>query len=87
MKQEFKLMPWLVKNFDQNTQKIVDYNVLKYREDQIKKLKKKCATKSEFAEELRKEFQWQFWSKCEWELIIELTEDERILLKPWGGVL
>ena len=85
MKQEFKPMSWLVKNFDCNAQVIKDYDVLKYREDDIKKMKKKCATKEEFAEELRKEFQWQFWSKCEWELIIELTEDERVLLKPWVG--
>lgn len=85
MKQAFKPMTWLVKNFDQNTQKIKDYDVLKYREDQIKKLKKKCATKEEFAEELRCEFMWSYWSKCEYELIIELTENNHILLKPWVG--
>lgn len=85
MKQEFKPMTWLVKNFDQNAQKITDYDVLKYREDEIKKLKKKCSTKEEFAEELRRELMWSYWSKCEWELIIELTEDNHILLKPWVG--
>ena len=85
MKQEFKPMTWLVKNFDQNAQKIIDYDVLKYREDQIKKLKKKCATKEEFAEELCREFQRAYWSRAEYELIIELTEDGRVLLKPWVG--
>lgn len=83
MKQEFKPMTWLVKNFDCNAQKIKDYDVLKYKEDEIKKLKKKCTTKEEFAEKLRREFQWQYWSRAEYELIIELTEDGRVLLKPW----
>ena len=55
MKQEHKPMTWLVKIFDQNAQKITDYDVLKYREDQIKKLKKKCATKEEFSTKMRSE--------------------------------
>lgn len=85
MKQEFKPLSWKVKNFDCNRQVIEDYDVLKYREDMIKKLKKKCATKEEFAEELRRECFRVYWSRCEYELIIELTEDERVLLRPWVG--
>ena len=85
MKQEHKPLTWLVKYFDCNAQKITDYDVLRYREDDIKKLKKKCSTKEEFAEELRRELMWSYWSKCEWELIIELTENNHILLKPWVG--
>lgn len=85
MKTEFKPLSWKVKNFDCNRQVIEDYNVLKYYENFIKKLKKKCATKEEFAEQLRREFRCQFWSRCEYELIIEVTEDERVLLKPWVG--
>ena len=85
MKQEFKPMSWMVKNFNQNKQVIEDYDVLKYREDLIKKMKKKCATKEEFAEKLRREFQYYYWSRAEWELIIELTEDGRVLLRPWVG--
>lgn len=85
MKQEHKPMTWFVKNFDCNKQVIEDYDVLKYREDQIKKLKKKCATKEEFAEKLRRELMSQYWSHTEYELIIELTEDGRVLLKPWVG--
>lgn len=75
----------LVKEFDQNRQVIYDYDILRHREDDIKKLKKKCATRAEFAEELRKEFMWRFWSKAEHELIISRTEDGRILLTPWCG--
>lgn len=85
MKQEHKPMTWLVKNFDCNKQVIAYYDVLKYREDQIKKLKKKCTTKEEFAEKLRRELMSQYWSRTEYELIIELTEDGRVLLKPWVG--
>lgn len=85
MKQEFKPMSWKVKNFNCHTQVIEDYDVLKYREDMIKKLKKKYKTKEEFEKALRLEFRCQFWSRCEYELIIEFTEGERVLLKPWCG--
>ena len=80
-----KSLSWKVKNFDFNQQMIKDYDVLKYREDQIKELKKQCATREEFAGKLLREFHWQYWSRSEYELIIEITEDERILLRPWAG--
>lgn len=85
MKKEIKPLSWLVKNFDCHTQAIEDYDVLKYREDMIKKLKKKYATKEEFSKALQLEFRHQFWSRCEYELIIEFTEDEKVILKPWCG--
>lgn len=75
----------VVKEFNPNTQIIENYNVLKYRENDIKKLKKKSTTKTEFAESLRKEFMWRFWSKAEHELVITKTPDHRILLSPWCG--
>ena len=84
MKKEFQSLSWLVKNFDFNKQVIIDYDVLKYREEQIKKMKKKAATKAEFAEMLRGEFQWQYWSRAEYELIIEI-DDGRVWLMPWVG--
>lgn len=85
MKKETQPLSWKVKNFCCNKQVIEDYDVLKYREDTIKKLKKKYAIKEEFSKALRLEFRCQFWSRCEYELIIEFTEDERVLLKPWCG--
>lgn len=85
MKKEFKPLSWKVKNFDCNKQVIEDYDVLKYREAEIKKLKKKYPTKEEFEEALRSEMFYHFNSRCEYELIIEITEDERVLLKPWVG--
>ena len=84
-KKEFKPLSWLVKNFDCNAQKIVDYDILKYRTDFIKKLKKKCDNKEEFTTKLRQEMTYHYWSRAEWELIIEITEDNRVVIKPWVG--
>ena len=84
-KQEFNKLSWKCKLFDCNKQAIIDYDVLKHRDDDIKKMKKKAATKEEFAEMLRREFQWQYWSRAEYEVIIEIDEDERLWLYPWVG--
>lgn len=84
-KREFKPLSWLVTYHDCNADKIKDYDILKYRQDFIKKLKKQCAAKEEFAEKLRSEFLWAFWSKCEWEVIIEIDNDGRVWLSPWVG--
>lgn len=85
MKKEFKPLSWLVVEYDCNANKIQYYDILEYREDDIKKMKKKCATKEEFTEALRREMMYRYWSKCEWELIIRLTEDGRVILSPWVG--
>ena len=85
MKKEFKPMTWLVANFDVNAQVIKQYDVLKYREDYIKKLKKQCTTKEEFAQKLKSEILYHYWSRAEYELIIEKAEDGRIWLLPWCG--
>ena len=74
-----------VKYYNCNAKKIKDYDVLERRESEIKRLKKKCATKDEFAELLRREFMWRFWSKAEWELIITKTAEGRVILSPWCG--
>lgn len=85
MKKEFKPMSWLVTNFDFNTQVIKYYDVLRYREDYIKKIKKQCDTKEEFAQKLISEMLYHYWSRAEYELIIERAEDGRIWLLPWCG--
>ena len=85
MQKESKILTWLVKNFDCNKQKIEDYDILKYRQDFIKQLKKRCNTKEEFSDKLYRDLRWQYSSRCEYELIIEITGDERVLLKPWVG--
>lgn len=75
----------LVKYYNCNANKIEDYDVLKRRGSEIKKLKKKCETKEEFFETLRSEFMWRFWSKAEWELIVTKTDEGRVILSPWCG--
>lgn len=85
MKKEFKPLSWLVTNFDCNAQVIKYYDVLRYREDFIKKMKKKCTTKEEFVQKLKSEFMYHYWSRAQYELIIEMAEDGRIWLLPWCG--
>lgn len=84
-KKEFKPFVWMVLYHNFNSGKIEQYNVLKYRENDIKKIRKKCETKEEFAEKLRREMMYYYWSKCEWEMILTKTEDNRIILTPWCG--
>lgn len=85
MKKEFKPLSWKVKYFDFNTQVIKDYDILKNQESWIKQLKKECATKESFSKELRSEYMYRFWSKSEWELLIGIDPDNRVLLTPWCG--
>lgn len=85
MKQEWKPLSWKVACHDCNADEITYYDVLKYREDFVKKLKKKCATKEEFAEKMRRELMWSYWSKCEWEIIIEMNDDGHVWLEPFVG--
>ena len=78
-------MHWYCKEYDCNANVIKDINVLRYREEDIKKMKKKAATKEEFEELLKREMMWRYWSRSEHELVIEITEDNRIFLNPWVG--
>lgn len=78
---------WNVLYYNFNSRKIETYNVLggSYFIDELKKMMKKHKDKNDFAEALKREMMYHFWSRCEWELIIEATEDNRIFLIPWVG--
>lgn len=76
---------WIVKWYDFNAGKIMDCDIIKHQEVKIKQLKKQCQTKEEFAERMRRELIWRYWSKSEYELIIELDSDGRVWLIPWCG--
>ena len=82
---KIKPLSWVVKNYNCNADKIEDYDVLKHREDMIKRFKKKYTTKEEFADVVRRGLMSQYWSRCEYELIIEIDDDGHIWLKPWVG--
>lgn len=78
------MLSWKVMQFNCNANHIEDYNVLKYRVDWIKKTKKACKDKREFAEKLEREMLWQYWSRAEYELILVKCNSE-LWLKPWVG--
>lgn len=84
-----KDLKWNVYRYNFNADKIEIYNVLsgKFFLEEIKKIMKKHRDKdrSEFSEALKREMMYHFWSRCEWELIIEITEDNHIFLIPWVG--
>lgn len=83
---EAKKLSWKVKVFDCNAQRIKDYDILKgHYKDFVKDLKKKCSNREEFSKAMDREMMWMFWSRCEWELIIELDENNHIWLNPWVG--
>lgn len=75
---------WLVMNYNCNANRIEHYDVLNYRVDWMKKLKKKSKDIGEFTEKLNNEMLWQYWSRAEYELVLEKCNDE-LWLKPWVG--
>lgn len=77
-------LTWKVLHFNMNRNMIEEYDVLKYRLKQMKEFKKKSENKEEFSELLNREMMWQYWSRSEYELILERV-DNKLYLKPWVG--
>ena len=75
---------WKVYLFDINSNRFVEHDVLKYRENFVKDLKNKCTNKEEFIDKLFRDFMWQYWSRCEYEMAIYI-ENERVFVEPWVG--
>ena len=84
MKETRQPFSWITFLFDFNSKTVKAYDVLKYREKLIKKLKKECQTKEAFGERLFRDFQWQYWSRCEYEMIL-FIEDGQVYAEPWPG--
>lgn len=80
-------LKWNVFYYDIYSNKITTYNIFRHDgfNKYLKRELKECKTKEKFAEALRREIMYYFWSRAEWELIIELTEDNRIFLTPFIG--
>ena len=78
-------LEWNVFYYDINKNKITTYNIFKHSgfNKYVEKALETSKTKEEFAEILRRELRYYFWSKSEWELVIELNEDNHIFLIPW----
>ena len=65
-------MEWNVFYYDFNSRQIKVFNIFDhcaFRKD-VEQHLKKCSNKEEFAEKLRIELRYYFWSKCEWETVI-----------------
>lgn len=80
-------MEWNVYHYNINRNKIETFNIFdhwSFRE-YVKKAVKKYKTKEEFINQLKGELQYYFFCKCEWELVVEITENNRIFLNPWVG--
>ena len=82
-----KNLKWDAYYYNTNAQKIETYNVVggSYFFKTLKKMMKKYRDKNDFVMALKGEMMYRFWSKAEWELIIKITEDNRIVLIPWCG--
>jgi hypothetical protein len=78
------MLVWKVWRYDINANKIEEYNILKYKESLIKKLKKQCVNIEDFSEKLHGQMRYYYWARSEHELIIEFN-DNRVLLSPWCG--
>lgn len=79
-------MKWNVYHYNVNANKIEKFNIFKhysFNKDVQEELKK-CKTKEEFEERLKSNLRYYFWSKCEYELVVEV-KDDYIYLKPWVG--
>ena len=65
-------LEWNVYRHNVNNKKIEQFNIFEHGRflEDVKKDLKKCDTKEEFAERLKKNLMYYFWSKCEYEVVI-----------------
>lgn len=80
-------MEWKVWYYNINLNKIMQYDIFAHGRfnEYLKKAFKKCKTKDEFSKEARRELMYYYWSRAEWEIVIEVDEDGHISLIPWCG--
>ena len=80
------MFEWNVYYHNFNSNKFEIYNILKHGGfvEYAKKHRKKYKTKEEFAENLKRELMYYFWSKSEYEVVIT-KKDNKIIMTPWIG--
>ena len=66
------ILEWNVYVEDFNRREIKVYNIFKHDNflKDCRKLAKTCMDKTTFAENIRKNLLYYYWSKCEWEIIL-----------------
>ena len=79
-------LKWNVLYHDFNSDSFKYYNILERGgfSMYICKHLKESATKMEFAEKIKSELRYYFWSKAEWEIVVT-KKDNRIIIAPWCG--
>ena len=75
-------MTWNVLIDDCNKKSIENYNVLKHEEKNIQKIKNETKTFDEFCKRLEIHFKSRYWSRCEYELMIKINSENRVILSP-----
>jgi hypothetical protein len=80
-----KVFSWTAMHYNINADKIEPYEVLKHRESSIRDVVKKSdGDRKKVSDFLKREFLHQYWSRCEYELILTRIND-RLYLYPWVG--
>lgn len=80
-------MTWNVYNYNFNVHKIETFNIFRHGSftQYVLRAMRDCKDKTDFAKAIRGELLYYFWSKSEYELIVKLTDDNRVFLYPWCG--
>ena len=65
-------MTWNVYRYNINARKIEVFNIFDHQsfKDNVKKFRKTCATKDEFASKVRSDLMYFFWCRSEYEILI-----------------
>ena len=81
-------MEWNVYIYNSNKRGIETYNIFNHGSfvQYVEKWLKKCKTREEFTDHLKSELMYYFWSKAEYELVIEIDEDKKIFINKETGV-
>ena len=80
MEKKFNVITWNI-----NTNKLEAYDVLPYFRREYDKAKDKPTTKEEWKEFVKKEGMYQFWARCEYEVIISPwpVMDKQVKIDVW----
>lgn len=82
-------LEWYVLRWDTNKKKIVDYNILQWRKEDIANeiRKKSIHNKSILKEYLKTAFMYDYWSKVECEMLVsDLHTDECEKIDIWRQI-
>ena len=79
-------LKWDVYRYNINRGEIEVFNIFEhYSFSEYVKKSLELNDKDGYIKQLKSELMYYFWSKAEWELVIEVANDKRIFLIPWCG--